>query len=148
MFDNLNETHYLLIIVSIFVVFYVVYWFRYKTHEKHQVTSRVNSPRLNSKIPSKSKSEPEFVLYNFYSPMCGYCKQFMPVWNQLQAELKGHLNLAFRTINASDPANERISFYYNVNKYPTIILVTPQKNIEYVGNRTADDFKDFLSKYM
>jgi len=80
--------------------------------------------------------------------MCGFCRQFGPVWQQLQAELHDQLNLEFKTINATDPANERLAFYYNVNRYPTIILVTPDRNIEYVGNRTVADLKDFLHKFM
>lgn len=144
MFGNLNETHYLLIIVSAILILYVVYWFQAKTRQQHQ-QPQLSKPQIRR--PTQTSS-PQFVLYNFYSPMCGYCKQFMPTWDQLRAELRDNLDLELRTINATDPQNERITFYYNVNKYPTIILVTPGKNIEYVGNRTVDDIKDFLRKYM
>ena len=138
MLGNLNETHYLLIIVSAILILYAIYWFQAKTQKKPQP--------LKTRAP-QSPSNPPVVLYNFYSPMCGYCRQFMPAWEQLKAELRGNLNLELRSINATDPQNERLTFYYNVDKYPTIILVTPGKNIEYVGNRTVDDIKDFLRKY-
>ena len=44
--------------------------------------------------------------------------------------------------------NENLAFYYNISAYPTIILVTPNRNIEYSGDRTVEDLQQFVIKHI
>ena len=92
----------------------------------------------------QSKQEAPFILYYFHDPNCGACKNFSPVWNEVASKLTGINNLSIRTIHSTKPENENLSFYYNITGTPTVILVTPDRNIEYTGNRTADDLYNFV----
>lgn len=83
-----------------------------------------------------------FMLYYFYHPSCGYCQQFNPVWDELS---KKYHSSNLRKIDATDSANENLTFYYNVTAYPTIILVSGNKNKRYSGNRSIDDIQKFIS---
>lgn len=90
-------------------------------------------------------SQNETILYYFYSPHCGYCKMFKPVWDKVSKDITHGHGVRTIAIDATDPANNDIAFYYNINAYPTIILVTPNKNYEYTGNRSYEDIERFVS---
>lgn len=81
-------------------------------------------------------------LYYFYSPRCGHCQNFMSEWQRTEQKLSPRLNL--KKIDATQKENEDLTFYYNVDAFPTIILITPNKNIEYQGERNADAIEAFV----
>ncbi|AGF85381.1 hypothetical protein QJ854_gp401 [Moumouvirus goulette] len=85
-----------------------------------------------------------FVLYYFHSPACGHCKNFNPAWELLRQRLSGSTGVSTRSIDTTKPENENLAFYYNVSAVPTIILITPDRNVEYSGNRTPDDLHNFV----
>lgn len=89
-----------------------------------------------------------FTLYNFYSPMCGASMKFMPVWQEVAKRLKNINAIDIRTVDATKPQNETLTFYYNITSYPTIILVTPDRNIEYNGDYNAEDLYQFVIRIM
>ena len=85
-----------------------------------------------------------FILYYHYNPNCGACKNFTPVWNEISNKLQNIPGISVRAIDSTRPENETLTFYYNITQTPTIILVTPNKNIEYTGDRNAADIYDFI----
>jgi len=155
---NLSGKQILLLILGIIIALYLIN--RYVCGSQ----SRMESMSTTGYRPSRDKNttgykpyneymtvtdDPTpFRLYNFYSPMCGWCKKFWPEWESLQKQMAKSHNLSLIGVNALDPKNENLTFYYNISSYPTIILVTPDKNIEYVGDRTPQDIHDFVMKYM
>jgi thiol-disulfide isomerase/thioredoxin len=164
MVGNLTGKQILLIILAIIIVLWGInYYMNYNLVKK--VTDLFYKPTaVPAKVPiqqrqivqkekssvpsSQTEEQVPFTLYIFYSPQCGYCKSFFPVARQVAGHLQERKDIVVRFIDATKPENENIAFYYNINAYPTIILVTPNRNIEYAGNRTVQDFYQFIVGHM
>lgn len=168
MFGNLTGSHVLLIILIILLIWFLIQWYRKrfsKTTGEFVYPPVPTSPVLH--LPPHVKTQPmqpsiaysptihmsdstrntPYTLYYFFNPSCGYCRQFDPVWRHLVNKYKNYQKLKFSAIDATKSENEHLAFYYNVNAYPTIILVTPDKNVEYEGNRTPEDLDNFINHY-
>ena len=157
MIGNLSGKQILLIILGIIILFWLITWWITRNKKKTQFVQQIPSPTINtqnqnqnqnikSDVPIFSRSSEPYVLHYFYSPKCKHCMNFTPVWKQVVSTLKQHgfNNIAFREIDITKPENENLIFYYNVNTVPVVILVTPNQIIEYTGERTPDDFYNFV----
>ena len=85
-----------------------------------------------------------FVL--FYAPWCNYCKEVMPIYEQLANKLKNNKNLKFTRIDYTENEVENI----NIKGFPTFYFYKSanKKNpIEYTEERTESDFINFLNKH-
>ena len=82
-------------------------------------------------------------LYLFKAEWCGHCRNFKSTWAQLQKEMKDHVE--FVTYDADNHKNEIKK--YNIQGYPTLILHTGNKAVEFNGERTLDGLKDFIKEY-
>lgn len=159
MFCNIGTTQQVLLIVLVVVIVLLLFsWF---SSGKNKNTGSVQNPIIippnygqrppglmgvppietlaNISHPNKS-----YILYYFYNPGCHFCKTFNPSWSELVERLKGYRDLETRAVDVTKPENENLAFYYNISKYPTIILVTPEKNIEYNGTRSTNDLHNFV----
>lgn len=85
-------------------------------------------------------------LYYFYHPECPHCKSFMPIWTNFVNQSTHKSSTEFIAIDASDDINDNLVFYYNIQGYPTILMVTDKKHTKYDGNRTVEDLNDFINK--
>lgn len=166
MFQNLTGKQILLIIIVIIVILWLIYYFVNRSAMSTEYMTNQQIPQGGCNQPSQAmkqkihamaqsqmaqkdcKQEVPFTLYNFYSPDCGWCKKFMPVWDELANGLQGIGALAIKKVDVTKPENENLAFYYNVSAYPTIILVTPNRNMEYTGDRTAKDLGNFVLKHI
>ena len=106
-----------------------------------QPVQRVTSP-VGSEMPQQQTNP--FVLYYFSAPGCGACTNFDPTWDQLVKRLGGVNGLSAQKIDVTKQENENLSFYYSITQTPTIILVTPDRNIEYNGDRNVDELYRFV----
>lgn len=77
----------------------------------------------------------------YHMPWCGYCKNFMPVWNMLKP-YRDYYKVDMQSINCE--RYPEICKRDNVQSYPTIRLVSGNKIIEYDGNRTLEDLLQFI----
>jgi len=68
----------------------------------------------------------------------------MPDWNKLANNFEDIPDLSLKPIDTSLPENGDLTFYYNIKAFPTLILVTPDRHIEYDGNRTVPDINNFV----
>lgn len=153
MISNISTWQFILIIIVIILLG----WLLYKLFNKPtiNVSSPTNSQSIepmsplssspNSPIVSETNTDNSYVLYNFYSPKCPACRNFSSIWKDLTNKLNNNKNIITRAIDVTLPENEHIVFYYNISQLPTIILVTPDKSIEYTGNRTVSDLENFLN---
>nr|WBF70821.1 thioredoxin domain-containing protein [Megavirus caiporensis] len=111
-------------------------------------TNRVNTESQTSNMQASntqsSNSQDPFMLYYFHAPSCVHCRNFNPAWEMLRQRLEGSRGISTAKVDATKPENENLVFYYNVSAFPTIILITPDQNIEYNGNRTPDDLHNFV----
>ncbi len=82
-------------------------------------------------------------IYLFKAVWCGHCKAFMPTWEKLQKEMGKKVN--FVTYD-SDANSEEIK-KYGIEGFPTIILQTHDKAVEYVGPRDENSIIEFINQY-
>lgn len=84
-------------------------------------------------------------LHLFKAEWCGHCQHFKPIWDALQNDKTMQQKVSFVE---HDGDKDKSSFKkYEVSGFPTIILETKNKTIEYVGNRDADGLIDFINNY-
>lgn len=75
----------------------------------------------------------------FYAPWCGYCKEIIPIWDELEGELD---NVDMKKVNGDEQTE--LTKKYGVTKYPTIIKITGQKNKEFQKERTKKNISKFI----
>lgn len=149
MFENLTNWQIFIIIIVIIVIVYFIYNWNSYSYFTPEIRSNNSKKMMQMASPtSNNRMEVPFILYNFYSPSCGYSQQFMPSWNAVADKLKNVDAVSVKAINAASPGNENLTFYYNIKGYPTVILVTPDRNVEYAGDRSPDDLYNFVMKYV
>jgi len=124
-------------IVSLIVIIILVILAIYVLMSKSSKSTSTNSSNHSSILSHQSSSKTPYILYYFYSVHCPACTNFIPIWNDLVEKLGKVKNLTTRPVDVSKPENENLAFYYNISYTPTIILVTPNKTLEYSGNRTG-----------
>lgn len=142
MFMNLTRNQIIIIVIIIAAILYYIYSRKMRTSEttKQDASEKQSNAAVSGQKP--------FTFYNFYNPGCGWCKKLAPTWAQLSAKYKDHAKLNVVAIDASKPENEQIAFYYNVTSYPTLIMVTPNRNVQYTGDRSMADLEDFIKQMM
>lgn len=132
-------------IICIFIIIGLLTWIFNGTP-----TKQITNPIIINKSIDKNEMETvnpnaKFTLYNFYNPGCGWCKKFMPVWNEIKNKMSNNPNLLIKSINTALPENENLVFYYNITGYPTVIMTTQIRHIEYEGDRSFDDLSKFIN---
>uniref|UniRef100_A0A6C0CC89 Thioredoxin domain-containing protein n=1 Tax=viral metagenome TaxID=1070528 RepID=A0A6C0CC89_9ZZZZ len=144
MFDNISNTQILLFIVVIAVILFAsMYFSNNKKELMHKLPSKTGcAPKQYNKRADNGPKN--FTLYNFYNPDCVWCKRFMPDWNKLVNDLEDVQDLSLKPIDSSKSENGDLTFYYNIKAFPTVILATPDRHIEYDGNRTSADINKFV----
>ena len=82
-------------------------------------------------------------LYLFKAEWCPHCVNFKETWDTLQKDMKGKVN--FIAYDAEE--DKSIMKKYNVEGFPTLMLKTKDKVIEYVGERDINGIKQFVKEY-
>jgi thiol-disulfide isomerase/thioredoxin len=167
---NLTTSQIIAIVVGILIIVFLLYmWLRPKTTVSTTKVTPANTnpvipgPTGNASVanvrpqvqPPVSAASGPYVLYYFYSPNCVYCKNLKPIWDNVATTAKNitikdnktgvTYPLITREIDTSLPANESLASYYNVNAVPVIILVTPEKTVEYNGAREQTAIESFVT---
>lgn len=153
MVNNLTTKQIIIIIIVVIVILFLIVWLTSPNIQsfdpsliKRTTQSYLEKNSINNSNGSNTNTD--YVLYYFYNPKCGPCKAFTPTWNDTTSKLSHYNNLTIRSVDITNPENERLSFYHNVSHTPTIIMVTPSGNVKYNGNRTSDDFYNFIVNQM
>jgi thiol-disulfide isomerase/thioredoxin len=97
----------------------------------------------NQKIMLGGKNNTKNTINLFKADWCPHCNQFKPVWSKLQNEFGSKLN--FVTYDSTENADEIKK--YKIEGFPTLILQTGNKAIEYVGPRDEFSIKEFINQY-
>lgn len=135
--NDIEGKHIIYFIIGIIAIMYMA----------HILMNSKNSKEIN--LEGYGQTRKRYVLYNFYSPSCGYSVQFMPSWERVKNMLSKNDNIEVKSIDSTMKENSEITFYYDISGYPTVILVTPSGNtIEYQGNRDPNDLYNFVIKNM
>lgn len=85
----------------------------------------------------KDSDRPWFV--KFYAPWCGHCQRLAPLWEELEGKLRGDVSLA--KVDAT--IEEGLASEWDVEGFPTLILLAGGKGYRYKGKRTLDDMEAF-----
>ena len=73
---------------------------------------------------------------------CPYCMDFNPHWDNVVKEFP-----KIKTIKIERHENPKIIEKLNVSSYPTILLVSGNKNVEFTKDReNMDDFHTFFKE--
>ena len=85
----------------------------------------------------------KYLLVLFYDPECPHCKDFMPIYEKTATLLKGE-NFVFTKIDCVK--NQKIEETYNIEAFPTLMLLIGEQRIIYEGKRNSEDIKKWLEE--
>jgi thiol-disulfide isomerase/thioredoxin len=80
---------------------------------------------------------PSIVL--IYANWCIHCKNFMPVWEQLEQTLDSN-SINIHKIESSDEFTKKIT----ISGYPTIYFINKNEVIQYNSSRDYESIKTFI----
>ena len=76
----------------------------------------------------------------FKSDTCGHCNKFKPTWEELQ---NNHPDIA--TYQTFDSKNDNLKFTANnINGVPSILKTHNNETVEYNGDRSTLDLKNWI----
>ena len=82
-------------------------------------------------------------LFLFKAEWCPHCKVFKNTWDDLKKNMQSKVNFVmFDSEQNSAQIKE-----FNIEGFPTLILKTGTKAIEYVGPRDFQSVKEFIETY-
>lgn len=133
----------LVLVLLIIAVVLALYFIQRNEGFKNDKSNKAIS---NATILTPSKGECIVVL--FYTPWCGHCKTFKPVFQEVMEELNGkktanNKTLDIKMVNCDE--EKELGKKYEVAAYPTVkILGDNGSVIEYEGSRDKDSLMKFL----
>lgn len=84
-------------------------------------------------------------LVKFYAPWCHYCKQLEPIYMQV-AQMLHNQDVAIYVARIDCTRYSSIASKFAVKGFPTILFISADKTVEFVGDRTKEDLVDFANR--
>lgn len=110
--------------------------------KKKKKNTRRKKKNTRRKKKTLKKKDSNCVLYYFTMNGCPYCMDFNPHWDNVVKEFP-----KIKTIKIERHENPKIIEKLNVSSYPTILLVSGNKNVEFTKDReNMDDFHTFFKE--
>ena len=85
----------------------------------------------------------KYLLVLFYDPECPHCQDFMPIYGKTATLLKSE-NFVFTKIDCVK--NQKIEENYEIEAFPTLMLLIGENRIIYEGKRNSEDIKQWLEE--
>jgi protein disulfide-isomerase A1 len=85
----------------------------------------------------------KYILVLFYDPECPHCQNFMPEYGKMATDLKKEF-FVFAKLNAV--RYEKIANNYDLEAFPTLILLKNQEKFVFEGGRTRENIENFLKE--
>ena len=78
----------------------------------------------------------------FYADWCGHCKKLKPTWDSAAETVNKDDDMKMVKINCGDgtPEQKEIMSKYNIDGYPTILIIKNGVATPYEGERTKSSF--------
>ena len=90
-----------------------------------------------------SLQSPQITLNLFKADWCHHCVSFKPTWEALQKN--GQFNIKYKTYDADEHKKDIAN--WKIEGFPTLILQTGNKSVEFVGQKTMDNISKFIKQY-
>lgn len=117
-----------MILLSIYI--YRTYFHtKYPTYTANQEQQRINQTNTNGKT-----------LLFFYATWCPYCKPVIPIINDVATNNK---QVTVKMVDCSE--TNPLMQTYNVNQFPTLLLVKGDQIVEFNTSPTREHIVQFLS---
>lgn len=91
-----------------------------------------------------TESQGKTVVYNFNTEWCGFSKMFQPVWNTFSNSLKESDGVVAIDVKCDNDSNAELCSRYNIEGYPSVVVVNESGVEMYNGPRTVEGLKTFL----
>ena len=85
----------------------------------------------------------KYLVILFYDPDCPHCEEFLPRYGDIAKELKKE-NFVFAKLNCLK--NQKIENIYEIEAYPTLMLLIGDEKNVYNGQRNLEDIKQWLEE--
>lgn len=94
--------------------------------------------------PEKFSEEDKKTLVLFKAEWCGHCNRFKEDWEKIKLILSKK-NILTVTYDADDEESQKMMNNYQINSFPTLLLIQGDKSITYEGDRSIEDVISFAS---
>jgi thiol-disulfide isomerase/thioredoxin len=145
---NLNSTT--MIIIGVVIVFAIIAGVYYYYYMAPQMKAKYQPNSEHVQEGSKGNGNTAELLF-FYAEWCPHCKTAKPIWNDLKTEYENKTingyKVVFTDVNCSEETAEvdKMMNQYNVEGYPTIILLKDGQIIEYDAKPSKETLTQFLN---
>ena len=134
-----------LIIFIIILCFTAVALYTYRRY----LSANINPSYVaNNEYKQGEKQTSDVVdLYYFYTTWCPHCKKSMPIWQEFKNEI-GNTKVKGYRINFLEvdcDKDKATADKFNVQGYPTIILVKGNQKVDYDAKPSKDTLMEFLN---
>jgi protein disulfide-isomerase A1 len=135
MLKNKNLKMLLLVLFLVAVVFVI-----------YRATKREGMELKPSEFMSELDDGKKLVL--IYADWCGHCKKIKPTWDTVSEKVNKENEVKMVKINCGEgtPEQKKLMSKYNVDGYPTILIVDKGNATVYDGERTEDALLKQASK--
>jgi len=79
----------------------------------------------------------------YYLPGCSWCEKFKPEWKKFESSAKDN-GIVTRAVNAQE--NEQEVSKKQIKGFPTVLVTSNGKEVEYNGERTSEALLAFVKK--
>jgi len=85
---------------------------------------------------------PKFI--NFNTTWCYWSKKLAPTWEELKTAMSGK-DIEIVDLKCDIESNEELCARYQIEGYPSIKLIQGNNIIDYEGDRSLEDMKNFIN---
>ena len=143
----LNDKQLLFFIIISFIIFFGLGFYLYYTIIRPNISfSYVTNKEYVSNTLDKDNNEDVLIML-FKTEWCPHCKRSMGEWNKFEAHIKDlneTIDYNIRTSIIDCDKQEDIANKYNIEAYPSIILLYKNEIYEYDAAADKDNLISFL----
>lgn len=145
----LKSKSFMLVLFAAFLIGISVYIF--KTHISNKINPKYVDNREFTEGGDVPSVEKDATLYLFHANWCMYCKKAMPEWVKFKNDYDGKTingyKLIMKEYECSDVEVDEVNILmdkYDVDGYPTIVLVKDDGHVKFEAKPTYDTLVEFV----
>lgn len=119
------------------------YWLK-KANKYKQKYINLKLTQSNYELKGGANNNTKLCL--FKAEWCGHCQNFKPVWKSLKSYSDFNNKIDFITYDADKNTSDIKKF--NIDGFPTILLMKGGNIVQYEGSRDMDSMITFIKTYI